>query len=138
MTDADLMRGVDYRVEPGTEGISLLLMSGFESTRAYIQALGRVGRFDERSKRFLWKELKDPVNKLSEIGKVAELRAMKFAGKTDMKVKKSKKKLTPPPGQPSVMSFLKKKEEEQSEAPIGENESGEVYKQQEEEKDEKN
>ena len=36
VTDAALMRGVDYRVQTGTEGISLLIMSCFESTRAYV------------------------------------------------------------------------------------------------------
>ena len=84
------MRGVDYRVKNGTQGISLLIMSSSESTRAYVQALGRVGRFHEQSKRFIWDRLKEPVDKKAEIGKIAELRTLKMAKKTQSVIKKAK------------------------------------------------
>ena len=48
VTDPSLMRGVDYRVLDGNKGIHLLIMSSFDSTRSYIQALGRVGRYHEQ------------------------------------------------------------------------------------------
>ena len=66
VTDAELMRGVDYRVAPGTQGISLLIMGAFASTRAYVQGLGRVGRYNEKCQRFLWSELGSPIDKDSQ------------------------------------------------------------------------
>ena len=69
------MRGVDYRAAVGTEGISLLIMSSFDTTRAYVQALGRVGRFNEPSKRFIWEQLKEPVDTSAQIAQIADLRA---------------------------------------------------------------
>ena len=57
VTDADLMRGVDYCVAPGTQGILLLVMGAFGSTQAYMQGLGRVDSNNEKYKRFLWSEL---------------------------------------------------------------------------------
>ena len=57
------MRGVDYRAAKHTRGISLLIMSDFDSRRSYIQGLGRVGRYNECSQRFIWEQLKEPVNK---------------------------------------------------------------------------
>ena len=65
VTDTDLMRGVDYRVLAGTMGISLLIMSSFENKRAYVQALGRVGRFHEKAKRFVWDQLTEPVDEMA-------------------------------------------------------------------------
>ena len=70
------MRGVDYRVTTGTMGISLLIMSDFANRRAFVQALGRVGRFNEKCKRFLWDELETPVNALAEVAHMAALREM--------------------------------------------------------------
>ena len=71
-----LMRGVDYRVTTGTMGISLLIMSDFANRRAYVQALGRVGRFNEKCKRFVWDQLGSPVNSLTEVAHMAALREM--------------------------------------------------------------
>ena len=51
VTELDLMRGVDYR-SAATTGIDLLLARDFPHTRAYIQGLGRVGRFGQPSERF--------------------------------------------------------------------------------------
>lgn len=59
-TQADSMRGVDYR---STDGISLLIAKPLQSKRAYEQALGRVGRYDEKCKRYLL----DRVNKYDEM-----------------------------------------------------------------------
>ena len=61
----ELMRGLDYRTDedcPETLGISLLIMSDLQSQRALIQALGRVGRFGEACRRFVWQGLREPVN----------------------------------------------------------------------------
>ena len=63
VTDPKLMRGVDYRAAKHTRGISLLIMGDFDSQRSYIQGLGRVGRYNECSQRFIWEQLKEPVNK---------------------------------------------------------------------------
>ena len=68
------MRGVDYRAAKHTRGISLLIMSDFDSRRSYIQGLGRVGRYNECSQRFIWDELKEPVNKRKETAVFAKLR----------------------------------------------------------------
>ena len=62
VTKPALMRGIDYRVKQGTMGISLLVMSPFENKRAYVQALGRVGRFHEKARRFVWDQLQEPVD----------------------------------------------------------------------------
>ena len=106
--DPNLMRGVDYRSLAGTEGISLLIMSCFQSTRAYIQALGRVGRYHEPARRFIWDRLEEPVDKKAEIGKIAELRALKMAKKVIKKAerKRSGKNGPPPPWQVSVASLF--------------------------------
>ena len=75
VTKPELMRGVDYRVEAGTQGISLLIMSKFSNTRAYVQALGRVGRFTEKARRFVWDGVVGtPVDEHAEVLLMAELR----------------------------------------------------------------
>ena len=74
VSDPALMRGVDYRAANGTMGISLLIMSGFDSDRAYIQALGRVGRFGELYKRFIWDGLEQTVDINAKIAKLSKLR----------------------------------------------------------------
>ena len=74
VTDPILMRGVDYRVKTGTMGISLLIMSDFANRRAFVQALGRVGRFNERCKRFVWDKLEAPVNCKLQVANMAALR----------------------------------------------------------------
>ena len=61
------MRGVDYRlkdqeVDETSDGIDLLIDADFSNTRAYTQALARVGRYDEPCGRFIREDL-DPVNK---------------------------------------------------------------------------
>ena len=61
ITDPELSRGIDYRAAEGTVGIALLVMSSVQSQRAFIQLLGRVGRYREPCKRFLWNELDDTV-----------------------------------------------------------------------------
>ena len=77
VTDPTLMRGVDYRVckdATDTIGISLLVMARFDTQRSYVQGLGRVGRYDERSLRFLWDQLGEPVDKFKEMAILARLK----------------------------------------------------------------
>ena len=62
VTKAELTRGVDYRAASGTRGIALLVMSASPNERAYLQLLGRVGRYREPCKRFIWDELAAPVD----------------------------------------------------------------------------
>ena len=48
------MRGFDYRRKHNLEGgLALLLAKSCSSQRSYHQAIGRVGRFGEQSKRFI-------------------------------------------------------------------------------------
>ena len=46
-----LMRGLDYKTAD-PRGIALLICSGTTSHRAYLQALGRVGRYAANCSRF--------------------------------------------------------------------------------------
>ena len=48
--------------------------------RAYIQLLGRVGRYREPCQRFLWDELEDPVDILVQAKMWAELRKKTVRG----------------------------------------------------------
>ena len=62
------MRGVDYRVLQGhgdTQGIALFIMTRFDTQRAFIQGLGRVGRYGEEERRFVLEGLM-PVSSLGE------------------------------------------------------------------------
>lgn len=61
ITDATLARGVDYRAADGIKGLALLVMSSSQSERAYIQLLGRVGRYREPCLRFVWDELDEVI-----------------------------------------------------------------------------
>ena len=54
ITDPLLARGIDYRAAPRTRGIALLVMSACKSERAYVQLLGRVGRYREPCLRYVW------------------------------------------------------------------------------------
>ena len=56
VTDQQLMRGVDYRAPK--KGIHLLIMRSFEHTRAAMQGLGRVGRANDRCRRYLLADVK--------------------------------------------------------------------------------
>ena len=58
VTDADLMRGFDYRCRD-FNGIALLIARGLSNNRTRRQALGRVGRYGEKSSRYALKSLKD-------------------------------------------------------------------------------
>ena len=49
------MRGLDYRTNL-PEGIALLIAKSCSSQRAYKQALGRVGRYGSKCKRFIMKD----------------------------------------------------------------------------------
>ena len=65
------MRGVDYRSGDGS-GISLLLARDLPNQRAYVQALGRVGRYAETCKRFAQEGIqlvnnKDEIKNLHKI-----------------------------------------------------------------------
>ena len=60
--DPELTRGIDYRAAEGTRGIALLVMSSAKSERAYIQLLGRVGRYQEPCLRFVWNELDEVID----------------------------------------------------------------------------
>lgn len=64
ITEPELARGIDYRVTGADcEGIALLVMSKSSNLRAYVQLLGRVGRYKENCKRFKWNELDDFIDK---------------------------------------------------------------------------
>ena len=54
ISDPDFARGIDYRASEGTRGLALLVMSACKSERAYVQLLGRVGRYKEPCERFVW------------------------------------------------------------------------------------
>ena len=108
VTDLVLMRGIDYRVKSGTMGISLLVMSGFCNKRSYVQALGRVGRFHEKAKRFVWDQLQEPVDKMAQIALVGTLRQQKVKPVVmnfDSR-KKAGKNAPPPKGQRSVRDIF--------------------------------
>ena len=66
ITEPELARGIDYRVQTssGTEGIALFVMSSAANLRAYVQLLGRVGRYSEECKRFKLDNL-DPFDVLA-------------------------------------------------------------------------
>ena len=49
VTDKRLMRGFDYRCE---KGIAMVLASSFDHERALLQAMGRVGRMNDKFKRY--------------------------------------------------------------------------------------
>ena len=55
------MRGVDYRSDP--HGIDELIANQFPNQRAYLQGLGRVGRYNEPCERFILSGLNETVNK---------------------------------------------------------------------------
>ena len=74
ITEPELARGVDYRAASGTHGISLLVMSASKSDRAYVQLLGRVGRYGEPCQRFVWDQLDDPVDAYEQAILLARLR----------------------------------------------------------------
>ena len=74
LTKEELTRGVDYRAAPGTTGIALLVMSASPNERAYLQLLGRVGRYREPCKRFIWDQLAAPVDLDQQIALLARLR----------------------------------------------------------------
>ena len=58
-TEAWMMRGLDYNTEHHA-GIGLLIAKPCSSRRAYIQALGRVGRYGTQCKRYLLGNAVDP------------------------------------------------------------------------------
>ena len=74
VTKEELTRGVDYRAAKGTPGIALLVMSASPNQRAYLQLLGRVGRYREPCKRFIWDQLAAPVDLDQQIALLAKLR----------------------------------------------------------------
>ena len=76
ITDPELTRGVDYRAATGTLGIALLVMSSSQSERAYVQLLGRVGRYKEPCLRFVWSELdsEDVIDCYEQAKLLAKLR----------------------------------------------------------------
>ena len=61
VTQPILLRGFDYKSD-APEGINLLMMSSVSSARALLQALGRVGRYQQPGKRFQWKELVQQID----------------------------------------------------------------------------
>ena len=77
ISEPELARGLDYRCADGTKGISLLVMGESSSVRAYIQLLGRVGRYHDPCLRFLWDELDDRVCQFQEAVGLAKLRLVK-------------------------------------------------------------
>ena len=98
VTKEELTRGVDYRAAKGTPGIALLVMSASPNERAYLQLLGRVGRYREPCKRFIWDQLAAPVDLDQQIALLAKLR------KPIAQKRTSKKNQKPIAGQ-STLSF---------------------------------
>ena len=74
ITDPKLARGVDYRAAEGTTGIALLVMSACESERAYIQLLGRVGRYKDPCRRFVWSNLSYVIDQKAQARLICQLR----------------------------------------------------------------
>ena len=72
-TDLDAMRGVDYKSK---DGIILYIARQFPNTRAYNQALGRVGRYIEPCERYLSPDVLQPVDRLEELKLIADLEQM--------------------------------------------------------------
>ena len=62
ISDPELARGIDYGAAKGTGGIALFVMSSAKSERAYVQLLGRVGRYQEPCLRFVWNELDEVID----------------------------------------------------------------------------
>ena len=52
IVDEEHMRGIDYTTED-PRGISLLIAKRLKTKRAFIQALGRVGRYGANCQRFV-------------------------------------------------------------------------------------
>ena len=58
VTEERLLRGFDYRRKYGLQGgLALLLAKSCSSESTYQQAIGRVGRFGEESKRFILQDV---------------------------------------------------------------------------------
>ena len=74
ITDPNLARGVDYRAAEGTIGIALLVMSACESERAYVQLLGRVGRYKDPCRRFVWSNLSYVIDQKAQARLICQLR----------------------------------------------------------------
>ena len=74
VSDPALARGIDYRAAPGTVGIALLVMGACESERAYVQLLGRVGRYKEPCMRFVWSGLSEAINQQEQARLLGQLR----------------------------------------------------------------
>ena len=79
ITDPTLARGVDYRAAEGTHGIALFVMSACDSDRAYVQLLGRVGRYREPCLRYVWDGLRSEVDSLKQATMLGNLRRRKTA-----------------------------------------------------------
>ena len=77
ITDPTLARGIDYRAAEGTRGIALFVMSACESERAYVQLLGRVGRYREPCLRYVWDQLSSEVDLRKQAKMLGELRRVK-------------------------------------------------------------
>ena len=73
-TEPIAMRGLDYRAKQ--HDIKLIIARDFPNLRAFIQALGRVGRYDEDCERYLVPGL-TPVNKEEELALAGRLMKMK-------------------------------------------------------------
>ena len=106
--NTDLMRGIDYRVAAGTMGISLLIMSGFENKRAYVQALGRVGRFHEKAKRFVWDQLPQTVDEMAQMRLMGVLREQQVKPVEKTGPRKTGKNKPAPVWQRSALELFKK------------------------------
>ena len=74
ITDPTLTRGVDYRAAEGTTGIALLVMSACVSERAYVQLLGRVGRYRDPCRRFVWSDLGQVIDMKEQARLICQLR----------------------------------------------------------------
>ena len=101
ITEPILKIGIDYRASEGTTGIALLVMSSVSSERAYIQLLGRVGRYYEPCKRFLWSELEDRVCPYEKAMLLIKL-------KPESKIRRHQKELNKlQKGQQTLKKFIK-------------------------------
>ena len=88
VTKPILLRGFDYKSD-APEGINLLMMSSVSSARALLQALGRVGRYQQPGKRFQWKDLLQQIDQKENdeiIGAILKVDATKTKASKQKKV----------------------------------------------------
>ena len=89
ITDPTLGRGIDYRAAEGTRGIALFVMSACDSERAYVQLLGRVGRYKEPCLRYVWDKLESEIDiykQATMLGSLLREKTVRSHGKRQSKL----------------------------------------------------